>query len=90
MSLPGIDPPTPTEKLSPDRARTLRRRRMIEAGQHPVTRIPLREPRGETCGSCAHIYKTGRWFKCDLVARTGGPGTDLRKSYPACQKWEPK
>jgi hypothetical protein len=48
-------------------------------------------PQGETCGSCEHLirHRTARSFwKCDLVKWTHGPGTDIRRSTPACSRWE--
>jgi len=69
----------------------------------PVPRAPSRElvhgyastpglgPLGETCRSCAHSYVVQyakRYWKCDLVKRTAGPGTDIRLKSPACRRWE--
>lgn len=49
-------------------------------------------PEGRTCGDCAHLRtKTfGRrsYFKCGMRRNTNGPGTDIRKKWPACQAWE--
>lgn len=51
-------------------------------------------PKGETCKSCRHyriVMGKGRDYrKCSLMARvwTGGPGTDIKASAPACAKWE--
>lgn len=51
-------------------------------------------PRGETCGSCWFAEKHRRWHKCGhLNARhkqTGGRGSDILVSAPACMYWEPK
>jgi hypothetical protein len=54
---------------------------------------PGRGPAGETCKSCAHCYlqvtRAGkRFYKCDLITATAGPGTDIRLKSPACQFWE--
>lgn len=51
-------------------------------------------PDGETCKTCRHIYRNRMaktYLKCSLMqaAWTGGPGTDIRASAPACRKWEP-
>ena len=50
-------------------------------------------PAGETCKTCKHY--TLRQFakayrKCGLMRQhwTGGPGTDIKASDPACKKWE--
>lgn len=53
-------------------------------------------PKGETCGSCEHMVRTGgghdRYPKCLLTraAWTHGPRTDVRVRWPACSKWEAK
>lgn len=79
--------------LSATQAQTLRRQAMIEAGRHPFGRV-LRQPAGQTCGTCAHCtvrtYSVDH-YKCALmrVQWTKGPGTDLRKRWPACEAWEP-
>ncbi|MAO57112.1 MAG: hypothetical protein CMM61_15655 [Rhodospirillaceae bacterium] len=50
-------------------------------------------PKGETCKTCAHLYRhrsrSGKIFrKCDLVKWTFGPATDIRAGDPACSFWE--
>lgn len=68
--------------------------RRIENGFHPWG-VKLREPPGETCGSCAQSYRitigsgAGYW-KCRLKKATRGPGSDLRLKWPACFFWEAK
>lgn len=88
--LPDVEEP---EKLSAGARLTLRRRRMLAARTHPVTRGPTRPDLG-TCGDCEHSYWRGeeqrRFWKCDLVPVTFGPGTDIRVSWPACEKHEPR
>jgi len=50
-------------------------------------------PLGETCGSCGSYRSvqggTRSYPKCELAkARwTRGPGSDIRKSDPACERW---
>ena len=60
--------PDPAPKVSADRKRTLRQHTDIAAGRHPLTRGPVRQPEGETCGSCAyrqHFTNGNRnWPKC--------------------------
>lgn len=73
--------------LSADARRTWRRKQLLERGIHPSTKLPLAN-NGETCGSCVHSKKHWRYWKCDLVEHTFGPGTDIRVSWPACQRWE--
>lgn len=85
---PAVEKP----KLSADQRRTLRAQQMLDRGRHPRTNLPLR-PGDETCGTCSHFRRQGHnlrtYFKCDLLAITAGPGTDIRKSWPACTAWEP-
>jgi hypothetical protein len=45
-------------------------------------------PSGETCRSCGHKIKRGRFWKCRLVRQTHGPGTDIRLKSAACSAWE--
>jgi hypothetical protein len=52
-------------------------------------------PAGETCKTCRHysIRRLGGTYrKCGLMRAvwTGGPGTDIKASAPACKKWESK
>lgn len=68
---------------------THKRRLLLAAGVHPTTKLNLAN-NGETCGSCAHHFSHSRrntYHKCDLVAFTHGPGSDIRLSWPACIKW---
>lgn len=76
-------------KAGPERDAT-----RIANGFHPFG-LRLRDERGETCGTCAHAHRTvsaGRkgFWKCALVKRTHGPGTDLRLKWPACWSWKAK
>jgi len=80
--------------ISADAARTLRAQIAIQTGRHPLNGKPLREPRGKTCGSCAHCVDSGArshktFWKCaiDRPNWTRGPGSDLRKKWPACASW---
>ena len=84
FAVPDVEP---VEQLSPDRKRTIRNNNMIAAGIHPATKMPL-AGNGEKCGTCVAAYKVNKWWKCGLVPLTFGPGTDIRKSWPACVKWE--
>lgn len=63
----------------------------IGRGVHPHVGNPLRQPAGETCGSCKHhVVKrySGTYHKCDLTPDTNGTATDVRVRWPACVKWE--
>jgi hypothetical protein len=47
----------------------------------------------KTCGECSHLHTksySGTYFKCDLNLNTNGPGSDWRKKWPACGKFEEK
>lgn len=84
------------EDISADRARTLTAHHRITAGFHPFG-LRLREPRGKvTCGDCKHLLaketRSGkRFFKCSMVrGDSNGPATDVRKKWPACERWEGK
>ena len=55
--------------------------------------MPGTGPAGETCKSCRHyvIKQMAKAYrKCGLrrAVWTGGAGTDIRASAPACSKWE--
>lgn len=91
-------PPDPYDRLGHDARRTLRQRRLIEAGVHPATHQPLARPGdpgdGHRCGDCAHLlvkqWRPGRrWFKCELQLHDG-MGVDIRKRWPACRAWQPQ
>lgn len=89
---PGLFAPgaPKAKKLSPDRARTQRAVERLKRGVHPLTLLKLRQPMGESCGSCGHCRTksyAGTYFKCALWKDSKGPGTDLRKKWPACEKW---
>ena len=45
-------------------------------------------PDGQFCRTCAHAWSRGRYWKCDLVNPTRGPGTDIRLKSPACRFWD--
>lgn len=82
-------------KGSADRKRTERRKALLDAGIHPATDQKLRGPyQGEdvTCGDCAHSLRVTHgarsYWKCELAGITRGPGTDIRKSWPACVWFE--
>ena len=49
-------------------------------------------PAGETCGSCAHLYRNRMaktYLKCGLMRAhwTGGRATDVLARAPACREW---
>lgn len=79
-------------QISDGRRRTRERAALIDAGWHPLTKLPLLVGTGETCGDCAHHrkihHRTSSYHKCALAGATHGPGTDLRVSWPACQRYQ--
>lgn len=68
--------------------------KVSSAGQaHGYAALPGTGPKGETCGSCAHLYRkhmAKTYLKCELMAAkwTGGHGTDVLARSPACQRWQ--
>lgn len=48
---------------------------------------------GQTCGAYAHCIRVNGgsrdYLKCDLNKITSGAGTDWRRKWPACGKFEP-
>lgn len=80
--------PSAEEKISADRKRTVKRQQLLERGIHPATKTKV-VSNGETCKSCSHSVKVDdRWWKCELVSFSRGPGSDIRVGWPACEKWE--
>lgn len=93
----------PTADLSADQRRTLRQRRRLAEGLHPVAArllhpdaprvtAPGEKGDGPRCGTCVRLFSAhhndGRSLKCDLVGITRGAGTDMRRWWPACTAWE--
>lgn len=92
FELPPLPPVEERERESYTVRLTRRRAELLDAGIHPTTRVALRQPVGaQTCGTCAHHFVRhlgGTYHKCDAVAPTGGPATDVRVSWPACTRFE--
>ena len=89
---PEVDHQRTDGKLSADQRRTASRKASLERGIHPLTRLPLLNAGwGFTCGDCDHHVVNGghakTYHKCDTVYMTGGPGTDIRVGWPACQRF---
>jgi hypothetical protein len=76
----------------PSRAQAVIGRMM--AWRHPHTGLPLLDPLGETCGTCKHSERSrsrggGKtWIKCGLFGASGGPATDIKARWPACERWQ--
>lgn len=71
-------------------ASALKARRLSKKHGHAA--IPGTGPDGETCGSCAHLFRNQMartYLKCLLMRAhwTGGYGTDVRSRDAACRQW---
>jgi hypothetical protein len=95
LPLEGLpEPPEPDPALSPDRRRTQLRRELLAAGVHPATRLPLlRAPDPSSCGDCVFFarldWHNRTYLKCTKAGVTHGAGTDMRRSWPACNAFRP-
>ena len=63
----------------------------VARGLHPMG-LRLASPGTGTCGTCIHLsaapYHDGKYFKCKLTKWTHGFGTDIRRKWPACERYE--
>lgn len=80
--------------LSSEFALTPAERRRLKSKKHGHAAPPGTGPAGETCRTCAHLHReqlAKTYLKCSLMRRfwTGGYGTDIRASDPACKAWQP-
>lgn len=78
--------------ISRERARTIQAAARLAMGVHP-TGVGLRSASMETCATCVHFRVksyAGTYFKCALVGDTNGSATDIRKGWPACERWRAK
>lgn len=58
---------------------------------NPCVTVFGADARGRKCAGCRHLHEivySRTVFKCDLRPRTGGAGTDHRKRWPACARYE--
>ncbi len=86
----GYPRPVPDPQLSYGQRLTLRRRADIEAGRHPVTKLPLLDAEwGFTCGTCAHhrVHRMGGTYHKCALRDTGSEATDIRVGWPACARY---
>lgn len=58
-------------------------------GLHPLG-FSLLETPGHTCGSCAHARRKvlGKTYRKCALHHTGGPATDIRLKWAACEHYE--
>ena len=73
---------TPTEQI-----------RQVRAGRHPLGSPLLNQgsDRLATCGTCMYLYEhrsASTYFKCTQHGMTHGPGSDVRKGWAACSKYQ--
>jgi hypothetical protein len=95
FELENVPPPSSTEisKLSPDRARTERRKLMLERGQHPTGNGEINLE--HNCRECIHCIAHGwqrTYYKCDVSAlgERRSAASDIRLSWPACPEFDPR
>jgi hypothetical protein len=86
----------PTEKLSRDRARTLRQKAHAAQGIHPLTKQRVHPDPARSCGNCA-FRKLINWRNRDYPKCTLGDAmpranhsaaSDCRAWWPACPDHE--
>jgi hypothetical protein len=74
-------------------------KRHAYAGRHPMgkrllTSFPTFGEPTATCGNCGHFKRVRNnskiYSKCALIPETHGPGTDIRRMWPACELWKEK
>ena len=84
------DPQTPEPGVSAGRRQTEALRKLAESGLNPL--VGTRGPVGRTCGECVHrevlAYRNHSYPKCNLGPRTHGSKTDVRRTWPACHRFE--
>ena len=88
-----IDIPRLDRAMTPAERRIVFKRPAVSSKCRPA---PIGTgPPGETCGSCANLYRrefSKTYLKCDLMrsAWTGGAATDVKARDAACAKWGAK
>jgi hypothetical protein len=63
-----------------------------EASVNPCLALYGPGPDGMRCKSCSHMRAKRQdkvYWKCDLRKNTNGAGTDHRRNWPACGRFEP-
>lgn len=94
MSALTFGDPVSIALAKPVRDFKAQRARMVELGRHPLgfALADAEHPgHGHTCGDCEHHYLrrfASTYHKCELVEQTNGPATDIKVSWPACERWE--
>jgi hypothetical protein len=88
MDMFGIEAPPISD------AERKRRKRRLAGRPLGYAALPGTGPEGETCKTCAHLYRNRMaktYLKCGLMRAvwTGGGATDVLARSPACRRWEP-
>lgn len=78
-------------KPSADRARTQRRKILLERGEHPTGNGAINLT--HNCRECAHCIAHGwqrTYYKCDVsrLGESSSAASDIRLSWPACPKFQ--
>jgi hypothetical protein len=65
----------------------------VRSGMHPMGQPLLNDPNrpDAKCGNCIHHYinrMANDYHKCHLVDYTGGPASDIRVKWAACNRWQ--
>jgi hypothetical protein len=63
----------------------------IAAMKNPCIAAYGPDPMGRTCAYCKYLYARRHsrvYWKCKLRKETNGPGSDHRKKWPACGRYE--
>lgn len=83
----------PVKPMGRDARRTAKQRAIIAQGFSPATGLVLLDG-DSTCGDCVkqHVrtWDGRRFFKCEILGFSHGPGTDIRLSWPACAAFRPR
>lgn len=86
----GFDAVPESVELTEGQRLRLRQRGWLDAGRHPLTKLPLLA--GEhTCRDCVHRVRNERHYpKCELTSMSHCVQSDCRAWWPACTGWEAK
>ena len=81
-------------EMTIDEARAAMGKKRTDAIPRGYAAPPGSGPQGETCKTCEHIYRnrmSKTYLKCSLNRAnwSGGRGSDIKASAPACSRWSP-
>ena len=67
---------------------------LSQKGRNPCILLYGAGPWNKECWECSHLYRDRHhdkdYSKCDLRKHTRGAGSDHRRSWPACARFEQK